>query len=104
MKFFINFFKKNKIKILIFMDLSFINFLNFFKKLNIITCGFINFFITESYFNYPIFLLNNNVYNSYFLYNITYDLYLISVIYKYNIIFKNFFKNFIKLNKLIYLI
>lgn len=94
MRFFINFFKKNKIKFLIFIDFFFINFLTFFQKLNVITSGLLNIFFKNNYYNYPIFLLNNNIYNSYFIYNLTYDIYLLSLLNKYNTIFLNFFKNF----------
>ena len=104
MRFFINFFKKNNIKLIIFMDFFFINFFNFFKKLNILSSGLISIFFKKNYFNYPIFLLNYNLYNSYFLYNLTYEVYLLSILNKYNLIFLNFFKNFFKLNKLLYLI
>jgi hypothetical protein len=104
MRFFIKFFKKNNIKFLIFVDFFFINFLSFFKKLNIITAGLITVFFNTNHFNYPIFLLDNNLYNSYFLYNITYDIYLIGVLHKYNIILLKFFKNFFKLNRLLYII
>jgi hypothetical protein len=103
MRFFINFFKKNKIKFLIFIDFFFINFLTFFQKLNIITSGLLSIFYKNNYYNYPIFLLNNNIYNSYFIYNLTYDIYLLSLLNKYNIILLNFFKNFSKLNKIFYL-
>ena len=103
MRFFINFFKKNKIKFLIFTDFFFINFLNFFKKLNIITAGLLNINFKSNYFNYPIFLFSSNIYNSYFIYNITYDIYLLALFNKYNFIITKFFKNYFKFNRVYYI-
>ena len=104
LRFLINFFKKNKIKLIIFTDYYFVNFLNFFKKLNIITAGIININYKLSFYNYPLFFQNNDIYNTYFLYNLSYDIYLLSQLNKYHNIIFNFFKNYYKLNKLLFIL
>jgi len=104
MRFLINFLKKNKIKLIIFTDFFFVNFLNFFKKLNLLTAGVINVTYKLNFFNFPLFFQNNNLYNNYFLYNITYDIYLLALLNKYNNILYKFFKNYYKLNKLLYIL
>ena len=104
MRFLINFLKKNRIKLVVFTDSFFINFLNFFKKLNLITAGIVNVSHRVNFYNFPLFFQNSDLYNVYFLYNITYDMYLLALLNKYNVIVCRFFKNYYKLNKLLYIL
>lgn len=104
MRFLINFLKKNRVKLLIFTDFFFINFINFFKKLNLITAGIVNVSYKINFYNFPLFFQNSGVYNTYFLYNITYDMYLLALLNKYNNISHKFFKNYYKLTKLLYIL
>jgi hypothetical protein len=104
MRFLINFFKKNKIKLLIFVDFFFINFLTFFKKLGLLSSGILDITCKINYYNFPIFFQHSNIYNIFFLYNLTYDVYMLGLLHKYLNILCGFYKNYFKLNKIIYLI
>jgi hypothetical protein len=104
MRFLINFLRKNKIKLVVFIDFFFINFLNFFKKLNLITAGIVNVSNKLNFFNFPLFFQNSDIYNTYFLHSVTYDIYLIALSNNYNRIVYKFFKNYYKLNRILFII
>ena len=88
LRFLINFFKLNKIKILIFLDKKFSLFLPFFKKFNfLITCPLL-IGVNPKYID--IFIITSNFYyNKYFIFNLVYKIYILSMLNKY---FKYYFK------------
>ena len=101
MKLFLKFLKQKKIKLIIYIDLIYINYLTFFNKLNLFSAGFLNLNFKKDLYNFPIFINNvNNIYNSFFLYSITYEVYMVALIFKYNKLVCNYIKNFFKLNRL----
>ena len=101
MKLFLKFLKQKKIKLIIYIDLIYINYLTFFNKLNLFSAGFLNLNFKKDLYNFPIFINNvSTIYNSFFLYSITYEVYMLALLFKYNKLICNYIKNFFKLNKL----
>ena len=83
MRFMVNFFKKNKIKVLIFFDDKFLNLLPFFKKMNFLTCGFISTKNSSNILDLPLYFNNTSLISKYFFFNLTYKVYLLSLYYRY---------------------
>lgn len=94
MRFMVNFFKKNKIKMLIFFDDKFFNLLPFFKKMNFLTCGFISVKNNSKILDLPLYFNNTSLMSKYFFFNLTYKVYLLSLYYKYLKTFYTYIKNY----------
>lgn len=94
-RFLITFFKKNNIKMLVFLDNSFFNLLPFFKKFSLLTSGLINFNINSKFLDIPLYLDNMSYYNKYFFYNLTYKIFLLSLSNKYF----NYTRTYLKFKK-----
>ena len=92
-RFLINFFLKNNIKLVILLENNFFNLLPFFKKFNILTAGLVFFNLPSKFIDIPLYLNNLSSFNKYFFINLTYKVYLLSI-HKKHI---NYFYNYLVL-------
>lgn len=100
-RFLINFFRKHKIKLLIFFDSKFLIFLPFFKRVGFITSGFLTPTNNLNFLDLPLFFNNFSIFSKYFFFNLTYKVYLLSLFYKYINTFYKYLYNYNKIIKLI---
>ena len=82
-RFIINFFKINRIKILILLDNKFYSLLPFFKKFNLITAGLISFSLPPRFLDIPLFINNISYFNKFFFFTLIYKVFLLSLKNKY---------------------
>lgn len=78
-RFLINFFKNNNIKILILLDNKFYKLLPFFKKFNLLTSGLISFLLPQKFLDVPLFVNNLSYFNKFFFFNLIYKVFLLSL-------------------------